>query len=137
MPWEYFCRRLVAIPSLGIITATAIAATVTDAEQFTSGRQFAAWLGLTPQQHSTGGKTRLGGISKQGDRYLRRLLVVGATAVMRHVKDKPTPMADWIRKLSEKKPFRVVSVALANKLVRIAWVVLTRKEAYHPYAHLT
>jgi len=95
-------RRLAAIPGLGIITATAIAATVTDAGQFSSGRQFAAWLGLTPQQHSTGGKTRLGGISKQGDRYLRRLLVVGATAVMRHVKDKPTPMADWIRKLSEK-----------------------------------
>ena len=130
-------RRLSAIPGLGIITATAIAATVTDAEQFTSGRQFAAWLGLTPQQHSTGGKTRLGGISKQGDRYLRRLLVVGATAVMRHVKDKPTPMANWIRKLSEKKPFRLVSVALANKLARIAWVVLTRKEACHPYAHLT
>jgi hypothetical protein len=68
--------------------------------------------------------------------YLRRLLVVGATAVMRHVKDKPTPMAGWIRKPSEKKPFRIVSVALANKLARIAWVVLTRKEAYHPYAHL-
>jgi transposase len=130
-------RRLAAIPGLGIITATAIAATVTDPDQFRSGRQFAAWLGLTPQQRSTGGKTRLGGISKQGDRYLRRLLVVGATAVMRHVKDKPTPMADWIRKLSEKKPFRVVSVALANKLARIAWVVLTREEAYHPYAHLT
>lgn len=126
-------RRLAAIPGLGVITATAIAATVTDPEQFRSGRQFAAWLGLTPQQHSTGGKTRLGGISKQGDRYLRRLLVVGATAVMRHIKDKPTPMADWIRKLSEKKPFRLVSVALANKLARIAWVVLTRKEAYRPY----
>lgn len=130
-------RRLAAIPGLGVITATAIAATVTDPDQFSSGRQFAAWLGLTPQQHSTGGKTKLGGISKQGDRYLRRLLVVGATAVMRHVKDKPTPMADWIRKLSKKKPFRLVSVALANKLARIAWVVLTRKEAYHPYAHLT
>ena len=126
-------RRLATIPGLGIITATAIAATVSDPDQFTSGRQFAAWLGLTPQQHSTGGKTRLGGISKQGDRYLRRLLVVGATAVMRHVKDKPTPMANWIRKLAEKKPFRVVSVALANKLARIAWVVLTRKEAYQPY----
>jgi transposase len=130
-------RRLAAIPGLGIITATAIAATVTDAEQFSSGRRFACWLGLTPQQHSTGGKTRLGGISKQGDRYLRRLLVVGATAVMRHVQDKPTPMANWIRKLSEKKPFRVVSVALANKLARIAWVVLTRKEVYHPDANLT
>jgi transposase len=127
-------RRLATIPGLGIITATAIAATVTDADQFNSGRQFAAWLGLTPQQHSTGGKTRLGGISKQGDRYLRRLLVIGATAVMRDTKDKTTPMANWIRKLMEKKPFRVVSVALANKLARIAWVVLTRKEAYRPYA---
>lgn len=126
-------QKLAAIPGLGVITATAIAATVADPEQFKSGRQFAAWLGLTPQQQSTGGKTKLVGISKQGDRYLRRLLVVGATAVMRHIKDKPTPMADWIRKLSEKKPFRVVSVALANKLARIAWVVLTRKEAYRPY----
>lgn len=126
-------RRLATIPGLGIITATAIAATVADPDQFTSGRQFAAWLGLTPQQHSTGGKTQLGGISKQGDRYLRRLLVIGATAVMRHTKDKTTPMANWIRKLLEKKPFRVVSVALANKLARIAWVVLTKKEAFRPY----
>ena len=127
-------RRLAGIPGLGIITATAIAATVSDPDQFTSGRQFAAWLGLTPQQHSTGAKTRLGGISKQGDRYLRRLRVIGATAAMRHTKDKTTLMANWIRKLMEKKPFRVVSVALANKLARIAWVVLTRKEAYRPYA---
>lgn len=77
-------RRLAAIPGVGTVTATAIAATVTDPNQFRSGRQFAAWLGLTPQQHSTGGKMQLGGISKQGDRYLRRLLVVGATAVIRH-----------------------------------------------------
>jgi len=126
-------RLLAAVPGLGVITATAVAATVTDPDQFRSGRQFAAWLGLTPQQHSTGGKTRLGGISKQGDRYLRRLLVVGATAVIRHTKDKTTPMAHWIRKLLEKKPFRVVSVALANKLARVAWVVLTRKEPYRAY----
>src|SRR3546814_1384132 len=86
--------------------------------------------------HSTGGKTRLGGISKQGDRYLRRLLVVGATAVMRHIKDKPTPMADWIRKLSEKKPFRVVSVALRSEehtselqsLMRISYAVFCLKK---------
>lgn len=123
-------RRLAAIPGLGIVTATAVAATVTDPDQFRSARQFAAWLGLTPQQHSTGGKTRLGGISKQGDRYLRRLLVVGATAVIRHTKDKATPMANWIRRLLEKKPFKLVSVALANKLARIAWVVLTRNEAF-------
>lgn len=101
----------------------------TDPDQFRSGRQLAAWLGLTPQQHSTGGKTQLG-ISKQENRYLRRLLVVGATAVIRHTKDKATPMANWIRKLLEKKPFRLVSVTLANKLARIAWVVLTRTEAY-------
>jgi transposase len=126
-------RKLAGIPGLGVIAATAVAATVSDPDQFSSSRQFAAWLGLTPQQHSTGGKTRLGGISKQGDRYLRRLLVVGATAVIRHNKDKPTPMANWIRKLMAKKPFRLVSVALANKLARIAWVVLTRKEVYRPY----
>jgi transposase len=126
-------RRLAAIPGIGVITATAIAATVTDPDQFRSGRQFAAWLGLTPQQQSTGGKTRLGGISKQGDRYLRRLLVVGATAVMRHAKRNPTPMTDWVNGLLEKKPFRLVSVALANKLARIAWAVLTRGETYRPY----
>ncbi len=126
-------RRLAAIPGIGIITATAIAATVTDPDQFKSGRQFAAWLGLTPQQHSTGGKTRLGGISKQGDRYLRRLLVIGATAVMRHSKHKDTPMAGWINALMEKKPFRLASVALANKLARIAWVILTKGETYKPY----
>jgi transposase len=88
---------------------------------------------LGPQQQSIGGKTKLVGISKQGDRYLRRLLVVGATAVMRHIKDKPTPLANWVRKLSDKKPFRVVSVALASKLARIVWGVLTRKEADRPY----
>jgi len=86
-----------------------------------------------PNAATASGGTQLGGISKQGDRYLRRLLVVGATAVIRHTKDKPTPMANWIRKLLVKKPFRVVSVALANKLTRIAWVALTRKEAYRPY----
>ena len=126
-------RRLAAIPGVGVITATALVATVTDPDQFRSGRQFAAWLGLTPQQHSTGGKTRLGGISKQGDRYLRRLLVVGATAVMRHAKRNPTPMTDWVNGMLEKKPFRLVSVALANKLARIAWVLLTRGETYRPY----
>jgi transposase len=129
-------RRLADVPGLGITTATAVAATVTDPDQFRSGRQFAAWLGLTPQQNSTGGKTQLGRISKQGDRYLRRLLVVGATAVIRHIKSNPTPLAIWIRKLLARKPFRIVSVALANKLARIAWVVLTRKETYRPY-HLT
>lgn len=126
-------RRLAAIPGIRVITATALAATVTDPGQFRSGRQFAAWLGLTPQQSSTGGKTRLGRISKQGDRYLRRLLVVGATAVMRHARRNPTPMTDWVNGLLERKPFRLVSVALANKLARIAWAVLTRGETYRPF----
>ncbi len=126
-------RRLAAIPGIGVIAATAIAATVTDPDQFRSGRQFAAWLGLTPQQHSTGGKVRLSGISKQGDRYLRRLLVVGATAVMRHARKNPTPMADWVNGLMDKKPFRLVSVALANKLARIAWAILVRGQTYRPY----
>lgn len=125
-------QRLAAIPGIGVVTATALAATVTDPGQFRSARQFAAWLGLTPQQLSTGGKTRLGGISKQGDRYLRRLLVVGATAVMRHARDKATRLADWLRELLAKKPFRLVSVALANKLARIAWAVLTSGEIYRP-----
>ena len=126
-------RLLAEIPGVGVITATALAATVTEPDQFRSGRQFAAWLGLTPQQNSTGGKTRLGGISKQGDRYLRRLLVIGATAVIRHSKNQGTPLAAWIRKLLANKPFRLVSVALANKLARVAWVVLTRGERYRPY----
>lgn len=125
-------QKLAAIPGIGVITATAIAATVTDPGKFHSGRQFAAWLGLTPRQQSTGGRERLGRISKQGDRYLRRLLVVGATAVMRHAKDKATRLADWVRKLLATKPFRLVSIALANKLARIAWVVLTRGETYRP-----
>lgn len=126
-------RRLAAVPGIGVVTATAIAATVSDPEQFRSGRQFAAWLGLVPRQHSSGDKVRLGGISKQGDRYLRRLLVIGATAVIRHCRDKDTPMAAWLRGLLTKKPVRVVSVALANKLARIAWVLLTRREPYRPY----
>jgi transposase len=127
-------QRLAAVPGIGVITATAIAATVTNPEQFRSGRQFAAWLGLTPQQQSTGGRTRLGGISKQGDRYLRRLLVVGATSVMRHAKDRTTPLAEWRRELLARKPFRLVSVALANKLARIAWALLTRGETYRAHA---
>ena len=95
-------RRLAAIPGIGVITATAITATVTDPDQFRSGRQFAAWLGLTPKQQSTGGRVRLGGISKQGDRYLRRLLVIGATAVLRHCRNKATPLAQWAQALLEK-----------------------------------
>lgn len=126
-------QRLAAIPGIGVITATALVATVSDPGQFRSGRQFAAWLGLVPRQNSSGDRQRLGTISKQGDRYLRRLLVVGATAVIRHSRNKETPVAQWLNALLEKKPVRLVSVALANKTARIAWALLARGQQFRPY----
>jgi transposase len=125
--------RLAAIPGIGVITATAIVATVSDPGQFRSARQFAAWLGLVPKQNSSGDRQRLGSISKQGDRYLRRLLVVGATAVIRHNRSKETPAALWLNNLLEKKPVRLVSVALANKTARIAWKLLAHGQPFRPY----
>jgi transposase len=122
-------RRLMTIPGIGPITASAIAAAVPDASLFRSGRQFAAWLGLTPRAHSSGGKERLGGISKQGDGYIRRLLVTGATAVIRMAR-QGNPSKVWAARLLERKPARLVSVALANKTARIAWAVLTRNQSY-------
>ena len=122
-------RRLAGIPGVGPITASAIVAAVPDASIFRSGRQFAAWLGLTPKAHSSGGKEKLGGISKQGDGYIRRLLVVGATSVIR-VARKETTSKLWANKLLERKPARVVSVALANKTARIVWALLVRGETY-------
>jgi len=122
-------RRLETIPGIGVIGATAIAATVTDPSAFKSGRQFAAWIGLVPRQNSTGGKERLGGISKQGDRYLRRLLVIGATAVIRQARTHPDKHP-WVMKLLAKKPAKVVAIALANKMSRIAWAVLAKGETY-------
>ena len=130
-------RRLETIPGIGVVTATAIAATVTDASHFKSGRQFAAWLGLVPRQNSTGGKERLGRISKMGDRYIRRLLVVGATALIRFARNRSTPLAAWADALLVHRPARLVSVALANKMARIAWAVLVRGEAYRPPAAAT
>lgn len=123
-------RRLETIPGIGFITATALAASVGDARVFCSGRQFAAWLGLVPKQNSSGGKERMGGISKKGDRYLRQLLVVGATAVIRFARTKPTALTSWVNRLLDRKPARLVSVALANKLARIAWAVMVREENY-------
>jgi transposase len=123
-------RRLETIPGIGFLTATALAATVSNISQFGSGRQFAAWLGLTPKPHSSGGKQRLGKVSKQGNRYLRALLVVGAGAVIRFSKRNATPSAAFANKLLARKPTRLVSVALANKTARIAWAVLARKQAY-------
>ncbi|WP_426387543.1 IS110 family transposase [Sphingobium sp. R-21] len=130
-------RRLETIPGIGFITATALAATVGDARVFRSGRQFAAWLGLVPKQHSSGGKERMGGISKMGDRYLRHLLVVGATAVLRYTRRKTTAVSIWADRLLERKPARLVSVAVANKTARIAWAVMTREEDYRAAPAIT
>ena len=123
-------QRLETIPGIGVITATALAASVTDPSVFRSGRQFAAFLGLTPRQNSSGGKDRLGRISKMGDGYLRRLLVVGATSVIRRVETNPSATGAWIRSLLTRKPTRVTTVAMANKTARIAWAVLARGETY-------
>jgi transposase len=123
-------RRLASIPGVGPITASALAASVTNASQFKSARHFAAWLGLTPRSNSSGGKDRLGGISKQGDPYLRRLLVTGATCVIRHARTRAPGEAGWLKALLARRPARLVSVALANKMARIVWVLLTRNEVY-------
>lgn len=123
-------RRLATIPGIGPITASAIVATVTDPSQFHSARQFAAWIGLVPKQNSSGGKERQGGISKQGDRYLRRLLVLGATAVIRHARTKITAQTAWLRGVLGRRPVRLASVAQANKTARIVWALLARGETY-------
>ena len=121
--------RLETVPGIGVIGATAITSTVTDPSGFKSGRDFAAWIGLVPRQHSTGGKERLGGISKQGDRYLRRLLVIGATAVVRHARQRPQKHP-WIMRLLAKKPAKLVAVAVANKMARIAWAIMAKGGHY-------
>jgi transposase len=122
-------RRLMTIPGIGPIGATALAASVTDPHQFRSGRQFAAWLGLTPLLKSSGGKERLGRITKMGDKYLRKLLVVGMTALVRRARQNPEGdprLAD----LLARKPTRVATVAMANKTARIVWAIMTRGETY-------
>lgn len=123
-------QRLETIPGVGIITATALAASVPDPSVFRNGRRFAAFLGLVPRQNSSGGKDRLGRISRMGDRYLRRLLVVGATSVVRRAGGNTSATGTWVRCLLERKPARVVTVAVANKNARIAWAVLARGETY-------
>jgi transposase len=123
-------RRLASIPGIGPITASAIAATIADPSVFRSGRELAAWIGLVPRQHSSGGKQRLGRVSKQGDRYLRRLLTIGATSVMRRLLGKTDGHSAWVRALLDRRPFRLVSLALANKMARIAWAVMVRQEDY-------
>ena len=123
-------QRLKTIPGVGIITATALSASVPDPAVFKTGRQFAAFLGLVPRQNSSGGKARLGRISKMGDGYLRRLLVVGATSVIRRAGSNTSATGAWVRSLLERKPSRVATVAVANKTARIAWAVLARGETY-------
>ncbi len=127
-------RRLETIPGIGPIVASALAASITDPSVFKSGRELAAWIGLVPRQNSTGGKQRLGRISKQGDQYLRWLLVAGAMSVIRHARGKDPAKMPWLAGLMERRPLRVVAVALANKIARMAWVVLMRGETYRPGA---
>jgi transposase len=127
-------RRLATIPGVGVISATALSASVADPALFRSGREFAAFLGLTPRQNSSGGKERLGRISRMGDGYLRKLLVVGATSVIRRAKTDALDAARWVRSLLERRPARVVTVAMANKTARIAWAVMRRGEVYRPMA---
>lgn len=117
-------RRLASIPGVGVINATALLAAVGDGSAFAKGRDLAAWLGLTPRQHSTGGKTKMLGISKRGNRYLRKQLIHGARAVLPHLAAKPTRMGAWLRQLLARSHPNIVVVALAAKLARIVWAVL-------------
>jgi error-prone DNA polymerase len=123
-------RRLATIPGVGPITASLIAATVVDIGLFKSARHFAAWLGLVPRQYSTGGKTRLGRITKTGNREIRRLLVLGATSMVYRAPQWNSVVGMWTRGILERRPVRLVTVALANKIARIAWALMTRKEVY-------
>src|SRR5262244_3291272 len=130
--WHRSCeesRRLEEIPGVGPIVATALVAEVGDWKEFTSGRSLAAWIGLVPRQHSTGGKERLGRISKQGNRYLRWLLVVGAMAVIRYARQHGTKRL-WLARLMERRPPKVAAVALANKIARMAWAMMVRDERF-------
>jgi transposase len=123
-------RRLDAIPGVGPMLVTALVASVADPKAFRSGRNFSAWIGLVPKQHSSGGKDRLGSISKQGDRYLRGLFVAGALAVIRYAKIHGTKHRPWLTALLARKPTKVAAIALANKLARMAWAMMAKGERY-------
>ena len=122
--------RLRTIPGVGPITASAIVASIGDGHQFSSGRSFAAWLGLTPLNRSSGGKERLGRISKMGDRYIRRLLVLGMTSRIKQIQQRPDQFDPWFSDILERKPAKLAAVAMANKTARIIWAVLTREQDY-------
>ena len=128
------CQRLMTIPGRGELTATALVAAIGDAAQCKNGRQFAAWLGLVPRQHSTGGKPRLLGISKHGDSYLRKLLVHGARSCRRWAGRKQDRRSQWVQSLMERRGWNRAAVALANKNARVAWVLLCTEKVYMPIA---
>ena len=123
-------RRLQTMPGVGPITALAVETFAPSMEQFRRGRDFAAWLGLVPRQHSTGGKQKLGKTSKMGQRDIRRLLVIGATAVIRWASRRGAPAGSWLARMLERKPIPIVAMALANKMARGIWAMLTRGESY-------
>jgi transposase len=123
------------IPGIGPLIASVIAASVPDPGVFKSGRDFAAWLGLTPRQNSSGGKDKLGAITKQGNRYIRKMLVVGATSVLRVARKRKGALADWIIALRARKPEKLAAVALANKLARISWALMTTGESFRAEAY--
>ena len=125
-------KRLQQIPGIGPITATALISAIGDGKQFKRGRDLAAWLGLTPRQHSSGGKDRLLGISKRGDAYLRTLLIHGARAVLKVVGNKEDPRSRWIQNLCGRRNKNIAAVALANKNARIVWALLTKKTDFLP-----
>jgi transposase len=129
-------RRLDDCPGIGPALATALVATVADPKVFRSGRNFSAWIGLVPKQHSSGGKDRLGSISKQGDRYLRGLFVAGALAVIRYAKIHGTKHRPWLTALLARRPTKVAAIALANKMARMAWAMMAKGERYKEPAAL-
>jgi transposase len=123
-------KRLDEIPGVGPVLATALVASIGDPKAFRSGRNFSAWIGLVPKQHSSGGKDRLGSISKQGDRYLRSLFMAGALAVIRYAKINGTKHRPWLTALLARRPTKVAAIALANKIARMAWAMMARGESY-------
>jgi len=126
------CQRLDEVPGFGAIVCTALVASVGDGRAFKNGRHLSASLGLVPRQHTTGGKPRLLGISKRGDKYVRALVIHGARSVVHHAKNKDDALSRWINRIRSESGTNVAAVALANKLVRIAWVILRRGERYRP-----